>query len=377
MAWGAILAGAGAIAGGVANANSARRQNRAVQAQNDFQSTQYAQYGARRAGLAYGADASRYLAGSQTGEEAGRTFQVSSVDRAGVEQQIAALQQAIAERTAANATNSRRRQGWMASNGGRADIDPEISRLTNQLTGLRAQLADNDLKINREAFDQSAAMSPVANMEQNAAQFNDQLRASEAGFEADARESRGLLDNYGRSEGTRIDRESARALQGTQRATRSTLARGGMGLSSYAPTMYAENANSAGEARNDARGQLADRVAGAKVNLRTAQTGQRTALMTANAGQRYQANDNIQRTKLNLLTDEASTPWLNKTPGAAAASPGSAFVNTVAGQMSAMGGLYGLASAGQGSGSAPGGSQFEIDQSYSTGSTLSGSNRPR
>lgn len=352
MAWPLIAAGAGALISGIAGANAASRENRAIRANNDFLSTQYAQYGARRAGLAYGADAARYLAGSQTGEERGRTFQVSSADRAGVEQQIAALKQAIAERTAANATNSRRRQGWMASNGGRADIDPEIARLQNQLTGLQAQLADNDLKINQEDFDASAAMSPVAGMQRNADRFADETRASESAFEADARATRGLLDNYGRSEGERIDRESARDLAGVQRATRSTLARGGMGLSSYAPTMQAANVNRAGEARNDARGQLADRVAGAQVNLRTAQAGQRTALMTTNAGQRYQANDTVDRTRLNLLTDETSSPWLNKSPGVAAASPGANFAGSVANTLTAMGGLYGMASAGQGGGSA-------------------------
>jgi hypothetical protein len=363
MVWQAVGAIGGAAVGAAGNAMAARRQNRAVEAQNNFMNTQFAGYPSQSAMLALGPDAYRYLAGQLPGSTLGTAFALNDEERSALEREAADLQAQIG---AMGRNRQDGRAGWSATAGrtGPVKADPAYANLTTRLAQVKAQLADNSQKIDRSAYNAlaSSGISPVSQMEGFAKDYVDQNQAVSDRFEADASGTRKILDTYGQSERDRIERDSARALAGTQRVTRSNLARGGMGLSSLAGSAYTANANRAGEFKNNALGSLADRTAELRTNLNTSQGAQRTSLGLSNASAAYQANSGVAGTKLNLLTGQEWMPWSNRAaPGMPSASPGGAAMQTFGNSLSAMGGLYGMANYGRGS--SGGGGAFQYDTS--------------
>lgn len=360
----AVAALGGSLLGAASNSASASRSNAATREQNQFLAQQYARYPANSALLALGGDASRYLRGSMPSSQFNTVFQMSSADRAALEKELADLEGQYG-RTNAQLSAS---DGWLSRagrGGGSADAQNRLATIGNRINEIRTQLADNSQKINQEDYQKlgDSGISPVSRMEQGAQQYADTISGVNRRFEADAAATRGLLDNYGKSEADRIKMQSERDLAGANRAGRSVLARGGMGLSSYAPLMYQENANRNTESTNAALGRLGDQVAGRKVDLATNQAGQRSALALTGAGQTYQAMNDVNRTKLGLLTGSEWTPYLNHTPGVASQSPSAVFGGTLANSMSAMGGLYGLATAGNNNGGGSAANGFQYDTS--------------
>lgn len=351
MSWLPVAAAVGGtILGAASNASAASRQNRAIQAQNNFLNTEYAGYLPQSALLALGRDAYGYLGGTQGRDTLGTAFSLDSTARTRLEKEAADLESQI-QNVRQTYRGGKGFKGVVGRGGSDVANDPAYANLTNRLAQVRAQLADDSQKINIDDYNALAESGtlPIDRMQREASDLVDRNQAASDRFEADAAQTRGIVENYGKGEKERIERESARDLAGAQRVTRSNLARGGVGLSSMAASAYNANAARFGEAKNNALSSLADRTAEIKANLNTSQSAQRLALGQANSGAAYNANQGVNNTRLSLLTGPEWTPWLNRSaPNMPNQSPGAVGAGTIADSLSTMGGLYGMANYGRG-----------------------------
>lgn len=197
---------------------------------------------------------------------------------------------------------------------------------------------------------------------------------------------------YGAQERTRINRDTGRAITGTNRLIESKMLGRGLGSSSVMNNQISGNVRRLEEGRQDALGNLGDRqialntqLAGNSLGLLSDRLGGRTALMGANQDRVAGYRQNALGLQTQVLTGGAMQPGARLaggnympgvSPGGTAQSVWGNALGAAGGMMLGRGGLnFDLSGLIRGGGNQPG--AFDIDASYRPGSTLQGSNRPR